>query len=92
MSHKRTVGPGTKASRTGGQRKRQEITEPDSVAQALASLDELKPGTRKAKHVIALFKSWLRDESGYDEEAWPELKQALNQQRRRVGARSLFDA
>ena len=39
---------------------------------------------------IASFKSWLGNESGYDEETWPKLKKALNQERDRVGARRLF--
>jgi hypothetical protein len=41
--------------------------------------------------VIRLLDSWLADESGYDEETWPELKKALDEERRRVGARRLFD-
>jgi hypothetical protein len=41
--------------------------------------------------LINLLRSWLADESGYDEETWPKLKKALDQQRRRVGARGLFD-
>ena len=47
--------------------------------------------TIKAAKAIALFKSWLEDESGYDEETWPKLKKALNQERDRVGARRLFN-
>jgi hypothetical protein len=38
---------------------------------------------------IALLDKWLDDESGYDEETWPELKAALD--RDRPSARRLFD-
>ena len=39
--------------------------------------------------VIQLIEEWLADESGYDEEAWPELKTALD--RDRHSSRKLFD-
>lgn len=35
----------------------------------------LRPSRPEA--VIALLDQWLRDESGYDEATWPELKKAL---------------
>jgi hypothetical protein len=41
--------------------------------------------------VISLLRSWLADESGYDERTWPKLKKALDHERRRVGVRRLFD-
>jgi hypothetical protein len=63
----------------------------DKIAAAIAELDQLKPKSAKAAKAIALFKSWLADESGYDEETWPKLKKALNQERDRVGARRLFN-
>jgi hypothetical protein len=48
------------------------------------------PGGRTDRQaVIALLEEWLRDESGYDEETWPELKKALD--RDRLSARKLFD-
>ena len=40
--------------------------------------------------VIALLEEWLADESGYDEEAWPELKEALDRERELIGARRLL--
>ena len=43
----------------------------------------------KAVRLKALFDSWLCDDSGYDEEAWPELKAALD--RDRLSYRRLFD-
>ena len=63
----------------------------EQIAASIAKLDELKPKTAKAAKTIALFKSWLKDGSGYDEESWPELKKALNRERDRVGARRLFN-
>jgi hypothetical protein len=39
--------------------------------------------------VIALLDRWLRDESGYEEESWPELKEALH--RDRLSERKPFD-
>lgn len=32
----------------------------------------------RVEKIKKLFAEWLQDSSGYDEEAWPELKQALN--------------
>ena len=43
----------------------------------------------QASSAMALLDEWLADESGYDEQAWPELKAALD--RDRTSARRLFD-
>lgn len=48
-----------------------------------------QPLSEKAVRLKALFDSWLSDDSGYDEEAWPELKAALD--RDRLSYRRLFD-
>ncbi|HAO19015.1 MAG TPA: hypothetical protein DCQ37_00025 [Desulfobacteraceae bacterium] len=40
---------------------------------------------------IRLLDEWMADESGYDEETWPEIKTALNRERDNVSARRLFD-
>jgi hypothetical protein len=61
------------------------------IAATLERLSELQSESTQAASVIQLLSSWLSDESGYDEETWPELKVALNTERRRVGAQSLFD-
>lgn len=85
---KKTVAPkGRKKTKTdaGGQAYKEKI------AATIANLDALKPTTPKAAAMIALLKSWLQDESGYDEETWPKLKKALDDERRRQGARTLFD-
>lgn len=62
------------------------------IATSLAAIEALAPNTPKAVAVVALLKTWLRDESGYDEETWPELKRALDEERAAVGARRLFRA
>ena len=61
-----------------------------NIAKSLERLDELRPESAQAAGLIGLLRSWLADESGYDEEIWPKLKKALDQERRRVGAASLF--
>jgi hypothetical protein len=61
------------------------------IAATIAALDQVQAETPKAAKVIALLHSWLSDESGYDEKAWPQLKKALDEARARVGARRLFN-
>ncbi|HVA45656.1 MAG TPA: hypothetical protein VNH11_04650 [Pirellulales bacterium] len=63
-----------------------------TISETLAELDRVETASPKAKPLIDLFRDWLTDESGYDEETWPKLKNALNRERARVGARRLFDA
>lgn len=41
-----------------------------------------------AERFRKLLDEWMADESGYDEEAWPKLKEALD--RDRLGHRKLF--
>ena len=63
-------------------------------AAILATLDSIKqidPECPKATGVIELLKSWLEDDSGYDEKTWPKLRKALDKERTRAGARRLFD-
>jgi hypothetical protein len=60
------------------------------IAARLEQLDELRPESAQAANLIGLLHSWLADESGYDEKTWPKLKKALDRERRRVGAPSLF--
>ena len=42
-----------------------------------------------ARKVKQLFDEWLQDSSGYDEETWPELKRALNENHSK--SHNLFD-
>ena len=42
---------------------------------------------------IRLLEEWMADDSGYDEETWPELKEALDRNRREAGQyRTLFES
>lgn len=43
----------------------------------------------RVKKVKQLFEGWLEDSSGYDEETWPELKRALNENHSK--SHELFD-
>lgn len=63
-----------------------------SIAATIESIKKLHPPNPKAAKLFKLLISWLEDDSGYDEEAWPELKKGLDRERARVGARRLFDA
>lgn len=51
---------------------------------------KVRPGdeTPESDPVVRLLEAWLADDSGYDEDAWPELKDALD--RDRLSSRKLF--
>lgn len=38
----------------------------------------------KNRRLKKLIESWLKDESGYDEETWPQLQEALKKNRRSI--------
>jgi hypothetical protein len=80
----------TKARRRRTNQK-QALQGKSKIEATLAELNRLQPKSAKAAKVIGLFKSWLADESGYDEETWPRLRKALEEERQKVGARRLFD-
>jgi len=63
----------------------------EKIAATLATLNQIEAPDPQTARAIALFSSWLSDESGYDEDTWPKLKSALDRERKRVGARRLFD-
>ena len=63
-----------------------------AISDTLAELDRLEAASPKATAIIGLFRGWLADESGYDEQTWPKLKKALDRERTRIGSRRLFDA
>jgi len=62
-----------------------------AIAATLNDIEQLKAPTAKAARMLELLKSWLSDKSGYDEKSWPKLKTAIERERKRVGARKLFD-
>jgi hypothetical protein len=64
----------------------------EKIAAAIVELNQIKAPSAKVAEAISLFKSWLTDESGYDERVWPRLRKALERERKRAGARRLFDA
>lgn len=43
---------------------------------------------QRAERAIQLLDQWMADESGYDEQTWPELQAALEQHR--LSSRGLF--
>jgi hypothetical protein len=47
-------------------------------------------GAERVRKAIALLDQWLNDDSGHDEETWPELKKSLD--RVRLSNKRLFDA
>ncbi len=57
--------------------------------QTPSPFDPLPP--EKIKRIVDKLNEWMADESGYDEESWPEIQQALDQYRDEIGARRLFD-
>jgi hypothetical protein len=56
-----------------------------STASSHANAEE----RRRVEKVIRLLDEWTADESGYDEETWPELKAALEHDR--LSSRELFN-
>ena len=84
------TSPSSKNARRRPPRSRSGTDQRAEIATRLERLDELRPESAQAAGLIALLRSWLADESGYDEETWPELKKALEQERRRLRASSLF--
>ena len=83
--------PSSKKTRRRPARTRPVTKQNANIVKTLKRLDELQPNSATAADLIRLLRSWLIDESGYDEETWPELKDALDQERRRLGAASLFN-
>ncbi len=57
------------------------------VAQYLSPWDFEQ--SQRVHDAVALLDEWLKDDSGYDEETWPELKESLD--RNRLSDRKLFD-
>jgi hypothetical protein len=60
----------------------------DQPPRRVAQAQSWGPSIEKSKEAIESLDEWLADESGYDEETWPELKAAL--ERNRLSDRKLF--
>ena len=78
-SNRGSVAPRSKAARKA------------EIATAVERIEQMESASPQATAVAELLKSWLADDSGYDEKTWPKLKKALNDERQRMGARRLFD-
>jgi hypothetical protein len=87
---KKSTAPST-AKRRRPKVARSKANHEAAIAATLKGLDNSKPKTAKAAAVLELLRSWLKDESGYDEQTWPKLKKAIDAERDRIGARSLFN-
>jgi excisionase family DNA binding protein len=59
-----------------------------SAGQPILTTGGADQGERMEK-AIHLLEEWMADESGHDEETWPKLKEALDQDR--LSTRRLFD-
>lgn len=68
------------------------ITEPPVVRSTVLPFDVLDAQDRRRRNdtTFRLLHEWEADESGYDEVTWPELQEALDHERRQIGARPLF--
>jgi len=64
------------------------ITDVELVARPVPGSTEAE-SRRRSDLAIRLLDEWMADESGYDEETWPELKVALD--RDRLSSRRFFD-
>jgi excisionase family DNA binding protein len=65
---------------TGGESPRRTDTHGSSEEEAVRQA--------RAQRLIRLLDEWMADESGHDEEVWPQLKEVLEQDR--VSTRKLF--
>jgi hypothetical protein len=64
----------------------QPIQQPDQTQR-----EPLKPLTpQQIDQLMALLDEWSADESGYEEETWDDLKNAIDQERTQISARRLF--
>jgi hypothetical protein len=76
-----------KSMKPTGRRLRQPMG--NGKAKLSDSLPPINPSLpAKTRRLMKLLKSWMDDESGYDEETWPWLKKALEEDR--LSARRLF--
>lgn len=83
---KPALGTGKPRYRATGGKATPEGAEPRPAARGLAAaplpaFDPIATEERIARNrkAAALIRSWMEDESGYDEEVWPALEQALKE-------------
>lgn len=63
-----------------------------SIYQPIAQVADREEITKKQiriRNVMRLLDQWMADTSGYDEETWPKLKKAMEEDR--MSSRRLFD-
>jgi hypothetical protein len=63
------------------------VSRTSSLPFDLADAEERR---RRNEAAIRLLDDWTGDESGYDEQAWPAVREGLDRERRRTGSRPLF--
>jgi hypothetical protein len=68
-----------------------ESTDRRATALLEAAANARAAATGDSDPLIATLREWLADESGYDEETWPLLREALNRGRTSIGARVVVD-
>jgi len=54
---------------------------PIEAESAKSKLDALTTQRAKNEAAIRLLEEWMADESGYDEETWPKVKKAVEENR-----------
>ena len=81
----------TRSNRGSKARSQKKPSNEAQIAATLSKINQCKPATEQGARMLDLLKAWLNDTSGYDEKAWPKLKKSLERERKRVGAKKLFD-
>lgn len=65
--------------------------QPNYQPEQISPYQDLEPmAPQQIQVVMQLLDEWLMDESGYDEETWDELTQAIDHERDQIAARRLF--
>jgi len=66
--------------------------EPPTTHRSVLPFDlfDVEEQRRRGSAARILLDRWEADDSGYEDEAWQEVRSALNEERRRSGARLLF--
>jgi DNA-binding SARP family transcriptional activator len=64
---------------------------PEEQVQLLTILEQERQEQERFDRLIKHLDEWMNDTSGYEDEAWPELRAALDRNRAELGMRKLFD-